>query len=288
MLDWVKFFFTPLALAFLLYFAWQSRQSLITVIQNARAVYLAFAIISWTSLHFISPVFVRMILTACGSPMNYRIAFNAHTRNLPARYLPGGVWHTVGRVADFHAHGVKPSQLAAFFFLENLLAAAVTLTAGGASVWYFRGLDRWGSIGALGMLGGIIGLMLAPAIVNWRILKGPDRLPIIIYAKGVGVTAIFWLIAAMAFIFYINSFPLALNRPSIAEIGGTYLFSWGIGYITIFAPQGIGVFETVAGGMLTSPISLCGVVTVVAGFRLIVLLADVIGWGVYRIMKAWS
>jgi hypothetical protein len=56
------------------------------------------------------------------------------------------------------------------------------------------------------------------------------------------------------------------------------LFSWGIGFISIFAPQGIGVFEVVAADLLRGVEPLMGIAAVIAGFRLIILTADAVAW----------
>ena len=73
----------------------------------------------------------------------------------------------------------------------------------------------------------------------------------------------------------------------MTEIAGTYLFSWGVGSLTVFAPQGIGVFETLAAGLLEATSGLGGGAALVAGFRLVVLLADLTAWAACRVFRAW-
>lgn len=278
----VKFIFVPLALCCLFYFAWISRGAMVAVIENARIGYLSAAIASWALLHLVSPLFAVISLKGCGARINYQTALNIHIRNLPARYLPGGIWHTVGRVIDFHRHGVSSDQLASFVLLENVLAAAITLMIGGTCVWFFRGFEGWGKVAAFGALGGFAALLLMPSVLALR--KDLAKLPCTIYAGSIGVITLFWLIASTTFIFYLYSFPSVLGSASVIEIGGTYLFSWGVGFISIFAPQGIGIFEAVAGGMLKGSMSLGGAITVVAGFRIVVLLADSLVWVAYRFL----
>ena len=55
--------------------------------------------------------------------------------------------------------------------------------------------------------------------------------------------------------------------------------------VTVFAPQGIGVLEAVAGDMLSTSMALAEIVAVIAGFRLIALLADAIVWGVSLVAR---
>lgn len=267
--------FLPLALGCLLYFIWSTRHTVFNLIENARPAYLVGSITGWCLLHLISPVFVVTTLNGCGARIRYRDALRIHVLNLPARYLPGGIWHTVGRVINFHALGVARNQLATFLLLENALAAAITLMLGGACVWYFRGMDEWGSVALLGALGAALVLVLVPIMLRRSALA---QLSLITYAKSVSVMLIFWIVAAATFILFAHSFPTAIYSASLFEVGGAYLFSWGIGYVSFFAPQGLGVFEAVAAGILRSVLSFGEIVSIVAGFRIIVLLADIIAW----------
>jgi hypothetical protein len=76
-----------------------------------------------------------------------------------------------------------------------------------------------------------------------------------------------------------------MNTTVIFKIIFSYIFSWGIGYISIFAPQGIGVFEIVAGNILPIPMNLGGAVAFIAGFRIIILIADCLTWITYNLIK---
>ena len=131
LLTWAKRFFTPVALVFLIYIGWQSRALLATVVATAQWNLLLLASLFLILPHFVSAKATVMILKACGMSISYRLALQIHISRLPARYLPGGVWHSVGRMMDFHTLGVKPSQLTALFLLENILAIAVAFLLGG-------------------------------------------------------------------------------------------------------------------------------------------------------------
>jgi hypothetical protein len=74
-----------------------------------------------------------------------------------------------------------------------------------------------------------------------------------------------------------------MGASPLLDVAGAYLFSWGIGYISLFAPQGIGVFEAVAGNMLVTPMSFGEMAALIAGFRIISLVADGVVWGVSRL-----
>lgn len=279
----LKLLFTPLAAAFLLFFGWRARDVLAMIFGHANPGYLALSALLWVILHFMAPVIPTLIFRACGSEMRYAKAFQIYARRLPGRYLPGGIWHTVGRVVDFHDHGVKPRHLTAYVFLETLFPAMVTFLLGGMGLGLLHGLQGWGLIGTAAAAGAAAALVVTPVLINGRFIKAPERLPLKAYLTAVAVLCLYWVIAAVAFVCYVGAFPLAASGVSGLAVGITYLFSWGVGYIAVFAPQGIGIFELVAGKLLSAPLSLGGLAALLAGFRLVILVADVIVWSVSRL-----
>jgi len=52
----------------------------------------------------------------------------------------------------------------------------------------------------------------------------------------------------------------------------------------VFAPQGIGVFEVVAGELLRGSIALGGVAALLAGFRVVIFTADLFAWLLGRLL----
>jgi hypothetical protein len=278
----LKLLFTPLAFAFLLYFAWKSKGELAELISNASLAYLCLAVVVWGLLHAISPVLAVIVLNACGSRVSWQQAFATHAARLPARYLPGGIWHTVGRVMDYREQGVAARHLSAFVILENGLAAAVTLIIGGGIVFAIRGTDSLGSIAGLASVASIVALPVIVTILNARVLQRPNRLSPMAYLKSFLVLTVFWIGAALAFLLYLNAFPVSTGAYSNIEMGGIYLFSWGVGFLAIFAPQGIGVFEFVASELMRGPIGFMGFAALIAGFRVVVLVADLFVWLIYQ------
>ncbi len=87
-----------------------------------------------------------------------------------------------------------------------------------------------------------------------------------------------WCIAATAFVIYLSAFPGLALQAAPLETAGAYLFSWGVGFIAIFAPQGIGVFEVVAADLMRGAGTFMSVAALLGGFRIIVLAADATVW----------
>lgn len=281
-----KRLFTPVAVAFLLYFCWETRDTLAALLREASVPMLSIAGLIWASLHLLTPLLAVTVLSRGDIRIGWRQAFATHTSRLPARYVPGGVWHTVGRVMDYRQQGVDSRRLTAFVLLENGLAVAFTLVVGGAIVFASRcGGDV---VGSLAGIASIVALLCLPALfyaVNRKVLRTPDAISARAYLLSLLITAAFWLGATAAFTTYLHVFPTATGGQSIVEVGGIYLFSWGIGFLAVFAPQGIGVFEVVAGELMHGPLGLAGLAALLAGFRVVIGMADLVVWSLYRIAR---
>ena len=278
LLRWSRAAFLILAIGFLSYFAWRTWDTLHVAVAQGNITYLLLAVMIWGVLHLLSPVVAILVFSGEKPAVNYKRALHYHVRNLPARYLPGGIWHTVGRVLDFHAHGISKKKLTAFVFLENSLAASVTIFVGGGWLGYSGGSGGWGGIGMVAAMVAFVGMIVVLPVTNRWILGGAERITLLRYMCSIGVVAVFWSLAALAFILYVYSFADFLPGTSLVDIAGVYLFSWGIGFISIFAPQGIGVFEVVSSSILTAGAGLELVIVIFSGFRLVVLSADLIAW----------
>jgi hypothetical protein len=281
---WLKRLFALLAAGCLLYFGWHARELLGDILASASAGLLLAAVVAWLLMHALSPLFAALVFAGSGITMPYRSAVRIHLANLPARYIPGGIWHTVGRVVSYRNLGVDSGRLGLFVLLENILSAAVAFLLGGVLLAVYRGLDHWGVVAALSAAGGVIVLLAVPVLLRSR-LSGPlARISAGHYLAGIVVLALNWCAAAAAFVLFVSSFrALALETPYL-ETAAAYLFSWGVGFVAVFAPQGVGVFEVMAGELLRGSLALGGVAVLLAGFRLVIFIADLAGWAVGRLL----
>ena len=233
----------------------------------------------WLMVHLIAPIFTVLIFRGCQQVLSYREAFLIHATRLPAKYLPGGIWHSVARAADYHEQGINGRQIAIYLLIENFMAAATTLAMGGVIV---AGLSdagaewRWAA-GLLALLG-VATLLVLPWVVNRHLLHSHGGLILKFYYSGIIFSIVNWTIAGTAFVLYLTSFPALELSTSLVEAAGIYIFAWGVGFITLFSPQGIGIAEFTSAQLLSATHSLGTLATVLAGFRVVVLCADLLAW----------
>jgi len=120
-----------------------------------------------------------------------------------------------------------------------------------------------------------------------RRFVGQAPLPLRHFLLASAVTMVFWSIAACAFALYWSAFPSIPLGAGFAELSASYLLAWAAGFLAVFAPQGIGVFEAVAGLLLDGALPLAGMAVMVAGFRAATLAGDGIAY-LAGLMVAWA
>ena len=277
-----RWLFAPVAIVFLALAIWHSQGIFLAVVKQAEIWPLLLAVLLWSGLHLLTPVFSWILLRDVDSAVTYQVLLRIHADRLPARYLPGGIWHTVSRVMDLHALGVGRQSLSRMVIAENILPVAVALILGGLFL-NLAGNAHW--LAAVAIVTGMASF--AGGFVFLRKLGTPTIPPLLAvrYMKLTGVTAAFWIIAATAFYSYWSAFPAAREAVSGLQVYGIYLLSWAAGFVSVFAPQGIGVFESVAGVFLHGALTFSGAVVLVAGFRVAVLVADLFVYGLFLILR---
>lgn len=277
LLRWARLLFTPVSLLVIAWVLWQSRASLGAVFQQGEWHLLLAAVLLWILTHLLSPLISVHMLALCGIPLTYSRATRIHCGRLPAKYLPGGIWHSVGRANDYLALGHDGKRVASYFLLENLLIVAVTLGVGGIvadGLLPLRGLELLVSI--LPLL--VLGFLLALPLLARRFAGGVFAFSALSYVLVILLLACYWALVGAAFATFISAFPaLGIVNPA-AEIAGSYIFSWSLGYLAVFAPQGIGVSEFVMSNLLTGGVSAGQLLAVLLGFRALVLVGDLVCW----------
>jgi hypothetical protein len=216
--------------------------------------------------------------------MPYHKALFIHCSRLPAKYLPGGIWHSVGRANDYLGLGHGRGKVGFYFIVENFLLVAVTLCLGSAIVWPLVGIPALqGTILWLSVF-----LAFAMLLFPWAvklITKGQQTLSTAAYFVALVLLIVYWTLAGLAFACYLSAFGGLALSVSLVEVVGVYIFSWSVGYISLFAPQGIGVAEFVSGSLLGDGGGPGQIVGFLVGFRLLVLAADLLSWFLSGVMK---
>jgi hypothetical protein len=197
-----------------------------------------------------------------------------------AKYLPGNVWHFYGRVVAAKNAGFSVGAATLSVLLESLLMAAAALTI--ALTTGTTGIFQILSLAAV--LIAIHPQFLNPLLKLASRIKGKSkepqepiqirRYPLLPLLGEVG----FVLLRGMGFFFTLSALG-TIAPPQIPLILSAFSFSWVLGLVVPGAPGGIGVFEATAIALLGSQLPTGTIIGGVALYRLISILAEVIGAG---------
>ncbi len=273
---WVQRIFLACCLIFLLVIFLRSREEILQIVSAATYTPLFVALIVWTLSTFLVPGLALVVLKSRGNAVNFSTLLFIYLNRIPAKYLPGGIWQTFARAYDLSSLGVNKKDIALLVFYENfwsVYVASMLATAGIFALETNTVYVQWTMVLLLA------GLCLPPIFFVLR--KQDYILPVSAYLKLSAVCILFWLCASFSFLCYLNSLDIMSSNYHPLLLMFHYLFSYVVGFVSIFAPQGIGVFEVVLSQAGSFTIPLEELVVILLGFRFIVLISDLLVWLAY-------
>lgn len=204
-------------------------------------------------------------------------SLGVYMRRIPARYVPGGIWHAVSRYADmkFDA-GVSGAALRRLFVLEMALVATSGLLICGAGLWTLPVQSTaWLFAAAQFALGAVVALVAV--LVAWR--RAWKRLGLAAF-----LFLLIWSATAASFVIVAVALADDATACAAAALGSVYLIAAVQGYVAVFAPQGWGVAEASFVLLNTCGIALPGVLGAFVLFRLSAMLGDVLSYAVWAVL----
>lgn len=227
------------------------------------------------------------ILRSFQQPVHLRWVLQVYLKTNLAKYLPGNVWHFYGRIRAVANHGGSLGVASLTVLLEPLLMAAAALLMAllGSFGQFSPKVQMLQILGLVGVLTGIHPRFLNPVIRKLERKKSqppnpdgeaiaPVRLghyPLRILLGEVGFIVVrslgFWFVLQALTPLSLAQLPLFLSAFSLA---------WVLGLLIPGAPGGLGVFEATAIALLGHLFPSAILLSAVALFRVISLLAEVL------------
>lgn len=262
---------------------WTRRSDLATLVETARWGWLAVALVLSIGQLLPSTWMWQRGVAVFGHPVTLAESASATGRSVMARYLPGGVWYAVGRGASLRrATGVPARIVGAVALLEMALSLVVAAALVGLLL-PFTDADVPVGLMAAGVVGAL--LVASPPALNaamaWVANRRGGLAPRLSWGHwGVlaAITVTHWVWSVVSFAVYLQAFPGLALDVGPAELAATFLAAWIVGFLTLLAPQGAGVFETVLAALLVDQGRV--VVAVAAGgYRAVLLVRDLVVGG---------
>ncbi len=243
------------------------------LLREARAPVVAAALAATFGLIALTARFWAVSLRMLGHEAQLRRLIEATARALPARYVPAGLSYPAARIALLRSGGLGLAPLTVTATLEMVLRPAVALTLGMVLLALSGTLDAAPAWAAA--IVAVATAAISPALGGRVLSRLAERRGTELtvtwggLARLAGSEALYWSWAAATFVLYLRAFPSADGYgPLLAA--GAFMVAWAIGFLAVFAPQGIGVAEISLVGLLAAgdgaSVSLA---LVVGGYRLV-------------------
>lgn len=253
------------------------------------------ALIGLTTFFALSAEGWRRLLQGLGATLAYRDCFRIIFYSNLGKYLPGGVWNMVGRVALAQRQGVPALVGTASLLLEVAcqLAAALLIAFATMPFWSGHGLQADGRV--LALLAVAVPLAMHPRLLNWvlglgeKVLKRPfPRLPVS-YAFVLGMLAFYtlnWLLLCLGFAALAQALtPTPLTLAQSGLLVGAFPIAWNVAVFAFVFPAGLGVREVALAALLGSafPPAWPAMLALVA--RIWVVLGEIAAFGIASLLK---
>jgi uncharacterized membrane protein YbhN (UPF0104 family) len=226
-------------------------------VRNFGEVREYFTQIHWVRfpLSMLLMVFAKLILAQVsrisvnneGWRPGYWKMFSFYSITQLGKYLPGGIWHFVGRFGAYKAENFDTKKSLKAMIAENVWLISSALVVGVCFLLAFNaeGLAGYGIVfpgnTRWAVLVGIVVLWLLALALFQHFFVSSGLKPFRQWLGLVGALLLAWLLIGVSYAFI---FPV-VNANVIGLAVGGFSLSWSIGYLTIFAPGGIGVRELV-------------------------------------------
>jgi len=247
--------------------------------------YMAIALLVTLLAHIWSGWVWSWILRFFDQPVDRMWCVRVYLKTNIAKYLPGNVWHFYGRVWTAKAAGVPLTVATLSVLMEPLLmAAAALLLASIGSPLFSRGLMGVSMLAMILMA--VHPWVLNPLLKQLAALKGKKKDKITAGDTTIGLQGypLLPLLGELGFLelrgmgFVLTMLALGPISPlQIPQLLSAFSLAWLLGLVLPGAPGGIGVFEATAIAQLSGEYSPAIVLSAVALYRLISILAEASG-----------
>jgi hypothetical protein len=273
--------FLVVALLAIAFYLWRNADQLGALLSGRVLLHCLACAVLLGALHpLIAGAFFQLQRYA-GITLDLHTSLAVYMRRIPARYVPGGIWHAVSRYADmkFDA-GVDAAALRWLFLMESALVAVSGFLVSGVGVWTLPAQSGiWlfaAGQGALGLLFGIGAALLARGRA-WKRL-----------GLGIALYLLIWTGAATAFFVVATAVADGTGSCSAAAVGSSYVIASVQGYVAIFAPQGWGVAETSFALLNPCGIAVPSAVAAFLLYRLSAIFGDLLSYAVWAVLTRSS
>jgi uncharacterized membrane protein YbhN (UPF0104 family) len=193
------------------------------------------------------------ILRFFGVKIRRKAAFSAMAKTLLAKYVPGSVWHLVGRMEVVKELGISRSVTGLSLVIEIIMNVLATFSL----AFVFLVSNFFVPYYALVVVVFMI-VLLHPSVIRLfiRMICFVTRRKIVVMELGYRklfelyvLYLIRWAIVGVGFAFLVRA-VYVVSFIDFWFLAGVFCLSWVLGFLVLFSPAGLGVREVVMVGLL--------------------------------------
>lgn len=254
--------------------------AVVNLYQSASVLLLMFAVIWLVMLHPLAAFALWRVQLVLGIERVYSRTLSSYVNRLPARFIPGGIWHSLARYADIHDEIQTPSGRLARLLLADMVAIATgaALASGVLGLALFDGGAHAARLAIFMMVCGGVGCF-APVLFFPNQHRGPRMVHWLIAVFLLGMV---WAGVGVAFMMVAKAFGEPFSMCPSTALVTTYTTAASVGNFAIFAPQGWGVVDAVFALLRPCPIQLATLLSAILALRLVTMVADITTWSIGR------
>lgn len=229
------------------YYFYRNQETVLTLIKQISAL----RIIASLLFLVIGKLFIVFLVQFSVEPEGLRLTFwetlGIYGTTSLGKYIPGGVWHFVGRFGIYRAKGLDNKQTLRAFILENIWMLSAAVIVGIAALLFYRQdlLKSWFNLmptsgSAIGLFSLAIFIWITSLLLVKYYFDKQTKLPVRPVWQVALAGILLWFFVGLSFFVMFEGLPL----QKFGLFVGGYAISWVVGYFAVFAPGGVGIRET--------------------------------------------
>lgn len=277
---WFQRIFLLSSVCFLIAVLVVNRGDIFTIYAQASFLSIIFASGAWMLTVLLVPFAAFIVLKNQKVAIKLSTLFEIYMSRIPAKYLPGGIWQTFARAYDMNNMGIGKTDIALVVFYENFSTVYLAALISTLGIYLLDGSETYSSLALFLFMGCIATIVIAVFMRDQFFVLSASS-----YCKIGLVCLAFWMLASISFYSYLTSLAIVPDTYDPLLLMLHYQFSYVAGYVAIFAPQGIGVFEAIMFELSRIDLPLTQALVLIAGFRIVVLVSDFIVWSIFMLIR---
>lgn len=233
---------TILVLAYLLYWAWQSRDIISQAFTLLTPGQLAILIALLMAGLVLSAVTFVLLVRSLGYTFTYQDGYHSLNLTQIAAMIPGKIWGFAGLAGLLLARGISKADSALIILLHTLLMLSAAVLTGALAL-----IPTWGWPVTLLALIPIVALLLGRPIweqILLRFFPNSSGIPSqgnILLILSVGLLS--WIFISGSFALLVEFTAVNVTLPSKFVTAGAFAAGYVAGFLSLITPSGLGVRE---------------------------------------------